>query len=65
MRLFGGFRRPSHKADAYFKQKFRSQLTAEEHNIVFDAYSIRHQYPDLSGPELVRLVYWGTSGTPQ
>lgn len=52
-----------HKADAYFKAKFNERMGPEAHRIVFEAQSLHHQYPDLSGPELVRLVYWGTSGS--
>jgi hypothetical protein len=51
-----------HQADEYFRQKFRERLTLESHRVVFTARKIRHQHPDLSGPELVRLVYWGASG---
>lgn len=51
-----------HIADEYFKYKFREPMSSEARNIVFDAHSIRHKYPELSGPELVRLVYWGASG---
>ena len=56
------FRRKPHKADEYFRQKFAVSMGREAHRIVFQAYDIRHQYPDLSGPELIRLVYWGASG---
>jgi hypothetical protein len=63
MRMFGWLRRPPHKADEYFKFKFRQPMGVEAHRIVCEAYSIRHQYPDLDGPELVRLVYWGASGS--
>ncbi|QIG70757.1 hypothetical protein EVB91_206 [Rhizobium phage RHph_I1_18] len=65
MRLFGWFRSKSHKADEYFKAKFRERMGREAFRIVYAARSIRHQYPDLSGPELVRLVYWGASGAKE
>lgn len=58
-----------HKADSYFKAKFREighpkhQSGLEAYKIVLEAHYIRHQYPDLSGPELIRLVYWGASGS--
>ncbi|QIG67720.1 hypothetical protein PP747_gp019 [Rhizobium phage RHph_Y38] len=56
------FKRKPHQADAYFKAKLREQMGKEAFHIVCEAKRIRHQYPDLSGPELVRLVYWGASG---
>jgi hypothetical protein len=59
------FKRRTHKADEYFRHKLRERMSAESSKIVWEARSIRHQYPDLSGPELVRLVYWGASGTPE
>lgn len=52
-----------HQSDLYFKQKFNERLEYESHQILREAQRIRHQHPTLSGPELVRLVYWGTSGT--
>lgn len=53
-----------HQADAYFRHKFRHEgpTTTEGWNTLLEAKWLRHQYPDLSGPELVRLVYWGASG---
>ena len=57
------FHRKRHRADEYFKEKFRQPLGREAHSILFEARHIRHQYPDLDGPELVRLVYWGASGS--
>lgn len=57
-----------HKADEYFKSKFREignpswESGKEALKIVEEAWFIRHRYPDLSGPELIRLVYWGASG---
>jgi len=53
----------AHKSDEYFRSKFRDCMSREAHAIVFEARSIRHSYPELSGPELVRLVYWGASGS--
>lgn len=55
--------RKPHQADEYFKMKFREPLDREAWSILMEAKSIRHEYPDLSGPELVRLVYWGASGS--
>ena len=56
-----------HKADEYFREKWKRERpnTREGWYVLAEAERIRHQYPDLSGPELVRLVYWGASGTPQ
>jgi hypothetical protein len=54
-----------HIADEYFKAKFMEQMGAEARAVVFKARSIRHKYPNLSGPELVRLVYWGASGSAE
>ena len=51
-----------HQADAYFKQALREVETEEGRKTILEAKSIRHAYPNLSGPELVRLVYWGASG---
>lgn len=65
MKLFGWFRSPPHKTDEYFRAKFKEPMSREAHDILFEAQSIRHQYPNLSGPELVRLVYWGASGTKE
>lgn len=56
------FRRKAHQADEYFRAKFRERMGDDAYKIVFEARHIRHQYPELSGPELVRLVYWGASG---
>lgn len=63
------FRRKKHKADEWFKHKFREignprwESGKEAWRIVQEAYFVRHRYPELSGPELVRLVYWGASGS--
>ena len=54
-----------HKSDAYFKMKFNERLDQDAHRILCEAQSLRHQYPGLSGPELVRLVYWGASGSTE
>jgi hypothetical protein len=55
-----------HKADTYFSEKFlRGQMGKEAFGIVSEAYRVRHRYPGLSGPELVRLVYWGASGSTE
>lgn len=54
-----------HKADEYFDHKLMEPLSRESRRIVGEAYRLRHQYPDLSGPELVRLVYWGASGSKE
>jgi hypothetical protein len=51
-----------HKADEYFKHKLLEAETEEARKLFLEAKAIRHTYPDLSGPELVRLVYWGASG---
>ncbi|QIG76543.1 hypothetical protein EVC27_018 [Rhizobium phage RHph_I1_6] len=56
------FRRKPHQADLYFKRKFREQMRPESYRLVREAHRIRHQYPHLTGPELVRLVYWGSIG---
>jgi hypothetical protein len=56
------FKRKKHQADEYFRRKFKEPMGREAFKILYEARSIRHQYPDLSGPELVRLVYWGASG---
>lgn len=63
--MIGLFRRKRHQADEYFKNKFREPMGREAHATVFTARSIRHRHPDLSGPELVRLVYWGASGSAE
>ncbi len=57
------FKRRRHKSDEYFKAKFREPMSSDAFNILNEACHIRHEYPDLSGPELVRLVYWGASGS--
>lgn len=57
--------RRKHPADAYFRHKFLEQMQPDSYRIVCAAYNIRHDYPDLSGPELVRLVYWGASGASE
>lgn len=62
MGWFKLFKKKSHQADEYFKHKFKERMSTESYRIVFEAHSIRHDYPDLSGPELIRLVYWGASG---
>jgi len=56
-----------HQADEYFKRKFRYERpeTKEGWNALLEAKWISHKYPDLSGPELVRLVYWGASGVSE
>lgn len=51
-----------HQADEYFREKFRHSMGNEAFCTLMEANRIRHQHPDLSGPELVRLVYWGASG---
>jgi hypothetical protein len=56
------FRRKTHKSDEYFRQKFTVPMGREAFCTVTEAHAIRHRFPDLSGPELVRLVYWGASG---
>ncbi len=58
-------RKRSHKADEYFQQKFKEHMGREAFDTVKKAHAMRHRYPDLSGPELVRMVYWGTSGANQ
>jgi hypothetical protein len=63
--MFGWFKRSPHKADGYFDRKFGEPMGREAFGIVSEAYGIRHQYPALSGPELVRLVYWGASGSSE
>ena len=59
------FSRKPHKADEYFRAKFQQPMGREAFAIVAEAWSNRHKYPDLSGPELVRLVYWGASGASE
>lgn len=51
-----------HQADGYLKHKLLEVETEEGRKTILEAIAIRHTYPDLSGPELVRLVYWGASG---
>lgn len=65
--MFWPFRRRKHQADEYFRYKWKHERpeTKEGWNILMEAQRIRHQYPELSGPELVRLVYWGASGSPE
>jgi hypothetical protein len=64
--MFGWFKRDKkHQADVFFKQKFKTHLTRDGYKIVEDAYNMRHEYPDLSGPELIRLSYWGVSGNSE
>jgi hypothetical protein len=53
----------SHPADTYFKQKLTEPMSAESRKLLINAKAIRHSHPDLSGPELVRLIYWGASGS--
>lgn len=54
------FKKPEpHQADGYFKWKFKQRLSSEAWLLVYHAKQIRHQYPDLTGQELVHLVYWG------
>lgn len=54
-----------HIADEYFKHKLREDMSLDSRRIVRKAQSVRHQFPSLSGPELVRLVYWGASGSAE
>lgn len=58
----GRVNNPTHQADAYFAQKFRSAHRHGGSVVVAEAHAMRHRFPDLSGPELVRLAYWGASG---
>lgn len=53
---------PVHKADAYFAKRFWSARGHGGSEVVAEAHAMRHRFPDLSGPELVRLAYWGASG---
>lgn len=57
----------THPADAYFAAKWRDNPpeTAEGRQVLGEAQRLRHQHPGLSGPELVRLAYWGASGTQE
>lgn len=56
-------RRRQHQADGYFDSLRRARMSRDTRQLVATAWAIRHDYPDLSGPELVRLVYWGVSGS--
>ena len=51
-----------HKSDDYFKEKFKEPMGREARIIVTEARRIRHRHPDLTGVQLVRLVYWGAPG---
>lgn len=55
-------KRKIHKADQYFNEKFKVPMGREAFTVVTEAHARRHEFPELSGPELVRLMYWGTSG---
>lgn len=48
---------------AYLWDKMARTTTKEGAGVVSDAMRLQRKYPDLSGPELIRLAYWGTSGT--
>lgn len=58
------FRPKPHRADEYFRYKLAHDRpeTDEGWDILLAAKRLRHRYSALSGPELVRLVYWGASG---
>lgn len=60
--IFVKGRSKPHQADEYFKNKFLEPMSNESHAILCTAYFSRHQHPDLTGPELVRLAYWGVVG---
>jgi hypothetical protein len=47
------------KAQKYLKNK--NPNTAEGKQIIKDAFVASYDYPNLSGPELIRLVYWGVT----
>jgi hypothetical protein len=49
--------------DAYFKLKLLEAENKEARELVLEAYALRHNHPNLSGPELLRLAYWGAAGT--
>lgn len=42
----------------------RTGLSRDELGIVNDAIELSYQHPRLSPGELIRLAYWGVSGTP-
>ena len=48
-----------HQSDEYFRQKFSQELTRDAWELLNKARDIRHRYPQLTGPELVHLAYWG------
>lgn len=52
-------------AKRYLFRKLGGCTTRSGKFIVLEAIALSFRYRDLSGPELIRLVYWGTSGEPQ
>lgn len=49
--------------DAYFRAKLREAENKEARDLVLKAQSLGRDHPNLSGPELLRLAYWGAAGT--
>jgi hypothetical protein len=48
-----------HRADRYFIKQLNSNLTGKELSDMLQAQKIRHQHPDLTGPQILSLVQWG------
>lgn len=56
-------RKPKSEARQYLDEKFADPtLSREGRDIIREATTLSYQHPDLSGPELIRLAYWGASG---
>ena len=45
--------------------KYYKTTTKEGAHVVAVALNLQRQYPNLSGPELIRLAYWGASGSTE
>lgn len=58
----GLFRKTKDEVGSYLDRKWFDATTKEGRDIVREATALRQLHPDLSGPELIRLAYWGVSG---
>lgn len=47
----------------YLWRKLLQTETRDGTSTVLEALDLQRLYPDLSGPELIRLAYWGASGS--
>ena len=59
-------RKPKSEARQYLDAKFADPtLSREGRDIIREATRLEPLHPELSGPELIRLAYWGTPGAFQ